>query len=111
MAANTLFQPNDQSTVSISTTTVSQTVALVVNTGSRTSFSLRIKNIDASNVAYVRFGAASIAATVPSGGTGGSMPIGAGETVGITIPGNTTNVAAVTSTGTATVYFTPGEGL
>ena len=110
MAANTLFSPNPQQTVSITCSTVSQRVALVA-TGVGTATSLRIKNVDASNVAYVNIGDSTVTATVPNGGTGGSMPIGAGETVGISLNKLVTNVAAICTSGTPLLFFTPGEGL
>jgi hypothetical protein len=114
MAANLLFSPNISQTVSITAGTVAAAVALVV-TGRGTAFSLRIKNIDASNVVYVSYGtssaAAAAAATIPSGANGGALPIGAGETAGITIPASATHVGAISSAGSPVVYFTPGEGL
>lgn len=112
MSANALFTPHSQQTVSITCGTASASVALVV-TGSTSTLprALRVKNIDATNIAYVNFGVAGVVATVPSGSVGGSVPIGAGETAGFSIGVAVTNVAAICTAGTPVVYFTVGEGL
>ena len=60
MAANTLFQPNTQSTVSIVCAVTTANVALGTTAGS-TRRSLRIKNIDGTNIAYVNFGNSTVA--------------------------------------------------
>lgn len=108
MSGTNLFTPETQATVTITSATSTARVALTIKANAT---SLRIKNIDATNVAYVNFGDVAVVATLPSGGTGGSMPIGAGETVGISIPPGTTHAASICSAGTPVVYFTPGNGL
>lgn len=108
MSGSQLFTPETQSTVTITSGTSTARVALTIKANAT---SLRIKNIDGANVAYVNFGDVTVTATVPSGATGGSLPIGAGETVGISIPPGTTHAAAICSAGTPVVYFTPGNGL
>ena len=111
MAANTLFEPQNQATVSITCAVTTARVALPSLTGPLTTRSLRIKNVDATNIAYINWGDSTVTATVPNGATPGSMPIGAGETVGISIPPTVTNIAAICTAGTPLVFFTPGYGL
>lgn len=106
MATTNLFAPNTQGTVSISSAVTTARVALAPKGATQ----LRVKNIDATNIAYINWGDSTVTATVPSGGTGGSVPIGAGETAGFTIPIGTTHVASICSAGTPVVFFTPGAG-
>lgn len=105
--SSTLFTPKTQGTVSITCSTSTANVALVPLGGNQ----VRIKNIDATNIAYVNFGISTVTASLPNGATPGSMPIGAGETAGVSIPIGTTHAAAISSAGTPVVYFTPGNGL
>ncbi len=108
MSGIQLFTPKAQGTVSITSAVTTARVALSMPVSTTT---IRIKNIDATNVAFVNFGDVTVVATLPSGATPGSMPIGPGETVGVGIPPGTTNVAAICSAGTPIVYFTPGNGV
>jgi ABC-type Fe3+ transport system substrate-binding protein len=107
MSGVNLFTPRTQGTVSITSAVTTANVALTMGGGNQ----VRVKNIDATNIAYVNFGASTVAATVPSGSTGGSIPIGAGETAGFTVPNGTTHAAAICTAGTPIVYFTPGQGV
>jgi hypothetical protein len=107
MPGDNLFTPNTTGTVSITSAVTTANVALVPK-GAK---AVRIKNIDATNIAYVEFGTSSVAATVPSGATPGSMPIGAGETVGLSLGSGITHAAAICTAGTPIVFFTPGNGL
>jgi hypothetical protein len=78
-----LFTPISKHTVSITCAVTTANVALTTESVANTC---RIKNADTTYMAFVEFGASdSVAATVPSGSTKGSMPIGPGETVGISI--------------------------
>jgi len=72
---------------------------------------IRVMNSDATNVAFINFGDSTVQATVPVGATPGSMPIGPGETAGLSVPENTTHAAAICIAGTPIVYFTPGWGV
>jgi hypothetical protein len=108
MASSNLFTPATQATVSITSANTTANVALGATKG--TFNQVRIKNIDATNIAYINFGNSSVAATLPSGATAGSIPIGAGETAGFTVPSSTTHVAVICSAGTPIVYITPGNG-
>lgn len=107
MSGDNLFTPRTQGTVTITTATSTANVALTMGGGNQ----VRVKNIDATNIAYVNFGISTVVATLPSGATGGSIPIGAGETAGFTVPNGTTHAASICSAGTPVVYFTPGQGL
>ena len=107
MSGFNLFTPKAQGTTSI---TSAVTTARVLLTKPAASMQIRVKNIDATNIAYVNFGDVTVVATVPAGATPGSMPIGAGETAGFTVPEGTTHAAAICSAGTPIVFFTPGNG-
>lgn len=107
MAGMNLFTPQTKATVSITSGVSTARVAL--NQGFATT--VRIKNVDASNVAFVEFGTVAVVATVPSGSTTGSLPIGPGETVGVSVGPTVTHVAAICTAGTPIVYFTPGYGV
>lgn len=103
------FQANSGlNTVRLAVTTTSGTTRVALPTASPSSV-IRIFNAG-SAIAYVAIGTSTGAtATVPvAGGANGSMPVGSGITE-IQVAGNT-HVAAITSTGTADLYFTVGEG-
>lgn len=108
MSGIQLFTPKAQGTLIATCATSTARVALTIPAGATT---MRIKNIDATNIAYVNFGDVTVTAVLPVGTTLGAMPIGAGETVGIGIPSGTTHVATICSAGTPVVYFTPGFGV
>lgn len=108
MSGINLFTPETQATVTITSGTSTGRVALTVKANAT---SVRVKNIDATNIAYVNFGDSTVTATLPSGATGGSVPIGAGETAGFSLPPGTTHAASICSAGTPVVFFTPGNGV
>ena len=98
-----LFTPSGN-TVSITTSTTSARVAL--GNSATVSTSVRVKNLDTSNAVFIKFGGSTVTASASA-----DIPIGPGETAGFSVgPGNT-YVAAVASTGTPVVYFTPGQGV
>lgn len=101
------FHPVPGSTVSISATNVTGSVALAgaPNTG---KFQLRIYNAGAATIFFNR-GNSSVTATTSNM----PLPSGAVEVITIANPANdpVTHVAAITSSGTATVYFTVGWGI
>jgi hypothetical protein len=75
--------------------------------------SVRLTNLGAAT-AYVEIGDSAVAATVPvagtgTGGTPGSFPIPSGATQVLNAQGGT-YIAAITSSGTADLYATPGDG-
>jgi hypothetical protein len=108
MSGFNLFTPKAQGTTSIAVTAASQRVLL---SKPAASMQIRIKNISSTDVVYVNFGDVTVVATIPVGATPGSMPIGAGETAGVTVPEGVTYVAAIAGVaGPTTVFFTPGNG-
>lgn len=103
---NRPFRPVDQATVSISVTSLSARVALAATT---TEYLLC--NLGTDTV-FVRFGDSAITATVPSGATGGSLPVAAGTVMIVQAPITApTHVAAIAASTTATLYITAGEGI
>ncbi len=108
MAGINLFTPETQATVTITSALTTASVALTIKANATTC---RVKNIDTANVGFINFGTSAVTATLPSGATGGSMPIGPGETAGFSIPPGTTHVAAICGAGTPILYFTPGNGV
>ena len=107
MPGSNLFTANPQATVSI---TCAVTTANV-NMNPLSAKAVRVKNSDTTNIAYVNFGGSTVTATVPSGATGGSVPIGPGETAGFSLGAGQTYAAAICVAGTPILYFTPGDGL
>jgi hypothetical protein len=73
---------------------------------------VRIKNVSATNTAFVAIGTAGVRATVPTTGTAGGFPIGIGETVGVTRnPYVDSTISVITGADVATVYATTGDGV
>jgi hypothetical protein len=104
------FQPTIGATVSRATTSVSSRVLL----GGQPSapgqrFQVRIYNAG-PDTAFIRFGDSTVTATsadVP-------IPSGAIEVMSFTVPEQDVTgayMAAITASGTATVYFTTGVGI
>lgn len=91
-------------TVAVSATTVTSNAAL--SAGNTTNgFDLRVHNAG-SALAFVAFGASSaITATTAS------MPVPAGAVEVFSCGSQITHMAAITASGTATVYATPGQGI
>lgn len=98
------------STTSISATTTTSRVAIAFSNPDYARCQVQIINTGTGTV-FVAFGDGTVTATVPNGATAGSIPIGAGQNVLFTLRRGETNVAAITASGTATVYVTPGEGV
>ena len=107
MSGTPLFTPKAAGTLIATCATSTAALALTIPPGATT---MRIKNIDATNTGFVTFGISTVTSVLPAGATLGGMPIGPGETVGISIPSGTTHVATICSTGTPILYFTPGHG-
>ena len=91
-------------TVSLSATTTSSSVAL----SDPRAQQYMIYNAG-TTLGFIAFDSSAVVATVPSGATPGSYPIPPGNTV-LTVPANTPYAAVIMSSGTATVYITPGAG-
>lgn len=91
-----LFTPG--ATASISVTTSSARVALPAGGGQ-----LAVLN-NGGGVVFIKFGDSTVTAAVTD------IPVEIGVARGFTPPGTATHVAAIIASGTATVYFTAGEG-
>jgi hypothetical protein len=91
-----LFTPI--ATVSLAVTTTTGRVALVGDAST-----VRLYNAGTAT-AFVKFGDSSITAATTN------MPIPAGAIEAFRPPGSSTHLAAITSSGTATLYATSGEG-
>lgn len=99
------FRPVPNGTVSITAVSSNGTAAL--NTAIMPGMiSCRIHNNSTGTTAFVEFGGAATVAAVTT--TSIPIPPGAIEVMSID---QSTFVAAITSSGTATVYFTKGYGL
>ena len=97
-----LFTPAWNGTVTVNATNGGSVRGTLTGAGP----TVRIKNVSATNVAFVAIGTAAITAT-----TTGGLPIGLGETVGVTrSPATDVACAAITAADIATVYFTVGDG-
>ena len=91
-------------TVNLAVTTTTGRVALTATTG-LTGVSVRVYNAGAAT-AFLTFGTSTVEATTAAG-----MPVPSGSIEVFAFPAATvTDVAGITSSGTATVYFTSGRG-
>jgi hypothetical protein len=110
MTVATVFTPTIKGTVNITSAVTSANVALSNKLSSKMC---RATNIDATNWAYIEIGTVStVTASIPSGATGGSFPLGPGQTADLGIPSETPVwIASICSAGTPIVCFTPGNVL
>jgi hypothetical protein len=93
-----LFAPNTSDTAAISATTNSASAAL---TGSGNSVRVFVTG---TGQAFIQFGDSNVTATTSK------MPVAAAiESFGL--PDGVTHIAAITASGTATVYATRGKGI
>lgn len=101
MAAESPFTPTG-ATVALSATGTSSQSAISGFPSTSGSGVMRVVNAGTA-IAFIKWGSSAPTATTAD------MPIlpGAIEVFSV---GTTTNVAAITASGTATVYFTPGNG-
>jgi len=104
MAIHHLFTPiGDTVNVSVSTTTA-RVAALDVTGQGGASHEVRLTNLG-SATSFVVFGDSTVEATVEAG-----MPILPNTTEKFTVSAAHTHVAAITASGTATLYVTSGLG-
>jgi len=108
MANVNLFTPRSTGTTSV--TCSSAASSRVAMGQADTQHQVAVYNSDVSNMAFVEFGTSTVTAVVPNGATPGSMPVGPGQTRGVTISPSVTHAAAICTGGTPVVYFTPGDG-
>lgn len=92
------FMSSDKGTVNIVASSTTASAALDVF-----SSAVRVANTGTVPV-FIRFGGSAVVATT------GNMPVLPG-TVEVFTKGAYDRVAAITASGTATIYFTAGEGL
>ena len=85
------------------TSTTTANVALTMRAGSDRVIVL--SNPDATDLIFVEFGAAAVAATTTT-----SMVLLPGEKVRIKVPEQATYIAAIASANTPTLYITEGTG-
>lgn len=100
------FRPAPDSTVSIAATTASASAAIAGSAG-RGEFTVRVYNAGSATV-FVKFGDTITTATTSN------MPIPAGAVEVFSVQdsdGSANYVAAITASGSATVYVTTGEGI
>lgn len=94
------FRPEPASTVSLAAGVATGRVAVQGTNNSR-----HVRIFNSGNVtAFIECGNATVTAALATG-----MPIAAGAVEIVSAP--VSNIAAITASGTATLYFTPGEGL
>lgn len=96
------FSPTG-ATVSLAVTTTTGSVALTAPGGSGGS-DVRLYNAGGSLV-FVAFGSSTVQAAVTS------LPLPAGQTEVFSVGPGSTHVAAITASGTATLYATTGRGV
>jgi hypothetical protein len=100
------FTPYAAATQARAVSNVSASVALPANTRQ-----VMLSTVVGDSICFVEFGTSGVTAVVPSGATLGGTPINGGAAQVFSVPLNATHVAAVTATGTATLYITPAEGM
>lgn len=100
------FSPSPSGTVTLAVTSVTGNIALPTAVGDGP---VAVTSAVGSTICFISFGSSSITATAPNG-TSGSYPILPGTTQ-VLDRGNATNVAAITASSTATLYFTTGQGV
>lgn len=103
------FAPISAATVSLGADTSSDSVAFSSTGMPSGEFQVRCYNSGAVD-AFVDFGEAGLTIATTT-----AMPIPGGAVEVLTVPnpqkGKATTAYAMTATGTATVYFTPGHGI
>jgi hypothetical protein len=100
------FTPYPAATQALSVTNSTGNVALPASTR---QVMLTTQSTDA--LCFIEFGGSSVAAVVPSGATLGGTPLNPGDAQLFSVPVNAVKIAAITVTGTATLYITPAEGI
>jgi hypothetical protein len=100
------FTPYPAATQARAVTTTSARIALPANTRQ-----VMLTTVANDALCFVEFGDVTVVAVVPSGATLGGTPINGGDAQLFSVPIGATYIAAITATGTATLYITPAEGL
>lgn len=97
------FSPVAASTVTLAVTNSSSRVQFTSVANKRRS--VRVANVGPRPI-FVEFGDVTVVATTAAG-----VPVAPGTSEVFGIPSSVTHVAALTASGTATLYTTPGQGL
>lgn len=97
-----VFSPTG-STVNLAVTNSTGSVALP-QAGNKGLWNVRVNNLGSATV-FINFGTSAVTATTAAG-----MPITAAAPEVFSVPDGATHVAAITASGTATVYFTASTG-
>jgi hypothetical protein len=100
------FTPYAASTQALAVTNATANVGLPANTKQ-----VMLQTVIGDSICFVEFGGSTVTAAVPSGATLGGTPINGGATHVFSVPINATKIAAITASGTATLYITPAEGI
>lgn len=97
------FKPvSPAATTNLAVTGTTGSVALPDATPSQ----VRLWTVSTDAVCFIAFGDVTVVATTAAG-----MPFANGLTEVLSVPVGATYIAAITATGTATLYITPGEGI
>lgn len=99
------FGPTSSATVLLAASATSSRVAFQ---SSIKNHRVRIYNAGTADAA-IEFGDSTVVAVFPTGSTGAGMVLPAGAVEVLTA--STSNMAAITASGTANLFITPGEGL
>ena len=92
------FTPGATATLAVTTSTGN------VSLGRKGGDQMRVCNIAGGQIAFVKFGTSAVTAAVTD------LPILPGTAEIFSVPRDATHVAAITSTSTATLYVTSGDG-
>lgn len=98
------FRPYDRETATVSVTTTTGRTALGTNFTENRSRHSMLSN-DGSETVFVRFGDSTVEATTAD------VPLLAGTVQVFSPPADATHIAAITASGTSTLYVTAGEGI
>lgn len=102
---NKMFRPIS-STVNIAAGTTTGNVA-ITSSGTPSPATSEVRFYNSGTVpVFVNFGGSGVTATLAAG-----MPIAPGATEAFGMEASQTHVAAITASGTATLYITTGDGL
>ena len=96
---------NPQPTVNITATTTTGNVSLGEPANAAPGGTVRVFSAAGNPTIFIGFGTSAVTATLAA-----SMPIAGGTIEVFEIPGAATYAAAITASGTGTIYFTPGRG-
>src|SRR5215210_7411180 len=101
------FSPSGVTQNIAATTTASAATALVTsNTWGGSNGQIRVVHAGATNPVFVAFGVAGMAAPTAAN----AMPVMPGVERVFSLGQEQTHVRVIMGTGTATIYFTPGNG-